>query len=178
MDSIGSQPLEECIYKKLYFPYTVGIDKIYSASDITDAKRSMSFEREYNLKFLGSVGNVFLPDKIDAAIALGKVTNVYQMIMNSPRLRMETQFYCGIDPSVGSSKFAICLIAAIDDLVYVLETLELHRVEFATCIDTAISLVAKYEINVSNICYIVDASSPSVIMSLKQELNEEPNYLR
>lgn len=178
MDSIGAQPLEECIYKKLYFPYTVGLNKIYSASDIADAKRSMSFEREYNLKFLGNVGNVFLPDKIDAAITRGKTINIYQTIMNNARLRIETQFYIGVDPSWGSSKFAICLIAAIDNLVYVLETIELHRVEFNVCIETAISLLAKYEISISNICYLVDASSPSVIMSLKQELNEDPNYLQ
>ncbi len=178
MDSIGSQPLEECIYKKLYFPYTVGLNKIYSTEDIADAKRSMSFEREYNLKFLGSVGNVFLPDKIDAAITRGKNTEIYQKIMNNARLRIETQFYIGIDAGFGSSKFAICLIAAIDDLVYVLETIELHRVEFAVCIETAISLLTKYNIDISNICYIVDASSPSVIMNLKQELNEDSNYLR
>jgi hypothetical protein len=44
------------------------IDKIYSRQEIEKAKASPSFEREYNLKYLGPIGNVFSPADIDAAI--------------------------------------------------------------------------------------------------------------
>ena len=63
---ISEQPEEKCIYRRIYLPYTVGIGNIFSQKDIEIVKRSTSFEREYNLKFLGLVGNVFLPEKIDA----------------------------------------------------------------------------------------------------------------
>ena len=44
------------------------IDKIYSGEEIEKTKASPSFEREYNLKYLGPIGNVFSPGDIDAAI--------------------------------------------------------------------------------------------------------------
>jgi hypothetical protein len=69
---ISEQPEEKCIYRRIYLPYTVGIGNIFSEKEIEIVKRSSSFEREYNLKFLGLVGNVFLPEKIDGAIRLGR----------------------------------------------------------------------------------------------------------
>jgi hypothetical protein len=44
----------------MYLPYTVGEGSVFSKKDIEIAKKSTSFEREYNLKFLGLVGIVFL----------------------------------------------------------------------------------------------------------------------
>jgi hypothetical protein len=35
--------------------YTCGLDKIYTREEIGKAKASPSFEREYNLKYLGKV---------------------------------------------------------------------------------------------------------------------------
>jgi hypothetical protein len=64
----------------MYLPYTVGEGKIFSEKDIEIAKKSISFEREYNLKFLGLVGNIFLPEKIDVAIALGRDLDIYKRI--------------------------------------------------------------------------------------------------
>jgi hypothetical protein len=72
LHQIAELPEDRCIYKRIYLPYTVGLGNIFSQKDIEIAKRSTSFEREYNLKFLGLVGNVFLPEKIDEAIRLGR----------------------------------------------------------------------------------------------------------
>jgi hypothetical protein len=44
------------------------IGKIYTADEIEKAKQSPSFEREYNLKYLGKIGNVFHTNDIEAAI--------------------------------------------------------------------------------------------------------------
>jgi hypothetical protein len=40
-----------------------------------EAKASPSFEREYNLKYLGLIGNVFHTNDIDSAIEKGKTYN-------------------------------------------------------------------------------------------------------
>ena len=48
-----------CIYKRIKLDYTYGLDKIYTNEEIEKAKKSPSFEREYNLKYLGLIGNVF-----------------------------------------------------------------------------------------------------------------------
>ena len=45
-----------CLYKRIFLDYTYGIDKIYTADEIEKAKQSPSFEREYDLKYLGKIG--------------------------------------------------------------------------------------------------------------------------
>jgi hypothetical protein len=46
--------------------YTYGLNKIYTIEEIE--KVSPSFEREYNLQYLGGIGNVIHIKDIDAAI--------------------------------------------------------------------------------------------------------------
>ena len=72
-DSIEKEPEESCIYKRILLDYTYGLDKIYAREEIEKAKISPSFEREYNLKYLGGIGNVFHTKDIDAAIEKGKL---------------------------------------------------------------------------------------------------------
>jgi hypothetical protein len=58
-ERIEKEPDDACLYKGLFLDYTYGINKIYTAEEIERAKQSPSFEREYNLKYLGRIGNVF-----------------------------------------------------------------------------------------------------------------------
>ena len=60
-------------YKKLFLGYELGLGKIYDPEYIAQKKLEPEFEREYNLKYLGKVGNVFSPSQIDKAIELGRV---------------------------------------------------------------------------------------------------------
>ena len=41
----------------MFLDYTYGVGKIYTAEEIEKAKQSPSFEREYNLKYLGKIAN-------------------------------------------------------------------------------------------------------------------------
>ena len=59
-EKIEKEPEETCLYKRLKMDYTYGLGKIYSKEDIEKAKNSPSFEREYNLKYLGKIGNVYV----------------------------------------------------------------------------------------------------------------------
>jgi hypothetical protein len=67
---------ETCLYKRLLLDYTYVLIE------------TSSFEREYNLKYLAGIGNVFDPADIDAAIA-----NEYDIIQylddiaNPPRIQ-------------------------------------------------------------------------------------------
>ena len=61
-----------CLYKRIFLDYTYSIGKIYTAEEIEKAKQSPSFEREYNLKYLGKMGNVFHTKDIEAAIEKGR----------------------------------------------------------------------------------------------------------
>ena len=67
-EKIEREPEDACLYKRLFLDYTYGLGKIYSDKEIEKAKASPSFEREYNLKYLGKVGNVFHALDIEAAI--------------------------------------------------------------------------------------------------------------
>jgi hypothetical protein len=67
-EKIEREPEDTCLYKRLFLDYTYGLDKIYTREEIALAKQSPSFEREYNLKYLGKVGNVFHTLDIEAVI--------------------------------------------------------------------------------------------------------------
>ena len=74
-EQIEKEPAETCLYKRLFLDYTYGLNKIYTADEIEKAKQSPSFEREYNLKYLGKIGNVFHTKDIEAAIEKGRKYN-------------------------------------------------------------------------------------------------------
>ena len=86
--------------------------------EIEKVKASPSFEREYNLKYLGGIGNVFNPADIDAAIV-----NEYDIIeylvddvsANPPLI----QGVMGIDPRWGVSSFGIVITHFVDGLIRV-----------------------------------------------------------
>ena len=67
-ERIERESEETCLYKRMFLDYTYGLDRIYTSEEIALAKHSPSFEREYNLKYLGKVGNVFHTLDIEAAI--------------------------------------------------------------------------------------------------------------
>lgn len=169
--------------KKIYLPYTVGIGNIFSIKDIEIAKRSTSFEREYNLKFLGLVGNVFLPEKMDEAILLGREFDIYRQILERPSemtAALKTQYYIGVDPAFGSSKFGIVLVCIIDDKLCVLESIELDRQDFNYCINKVTEIMYNYSLSTTtadNTKVFVDASAPAVITAIKASLNEQTDYL-
>jgi hypothetical protein len=173
LHQITELPEDKCIYKRIYLPYTVGAGNIFSQKDIEIAKRSTSFEREYNLKFLGLVGNVFLPEKVDAAIALGRELEIYNKILDNPETVPLTQFYIGVDAGFGSSKFAIVLVCIVDEKLFVLETVELDRQEFNYCINKISEVMERYDLTHDNTKIFIDASSPAVVMAVKKSLDDE-----
>jgi hypothetical protein len=51
--------------------YEVGLDKVYDRQEIEKKKLEPEFPREYECKYLGKVGNVFIPLQIEKCINLG-----------------------------------------------------------------------------------------------------------
>ena len=66
-DKIEKEPVEKCIYKKMFLDYTYGVNKIYTVEEIDKAKQSPSFPREYELQYQGLIGNVFSQLSIENA---------------------------------------------------------------------------------------------------------------
>ena len=93
-ERIEQEPEETCIYKRILLDYTFGLDKIYTIEEIEKAKSSPSFEREYNLKYLGLIGNTFHTRAIETAIQKGKLYNPDAPVMMAGKAM-------GIDPAWG-----------------------------------------------------------------------------
>jgi hypothetical protein len=164
-DKIEREPEQSCIYKRLKLDYTYGLDRIYTREEIAKAKKSPSFGREYDLQYLGLIGNTFHTQDIERAIELGKkyrITNTFG------------QKAMGIDPGFGSSTFAIVIIQFSDSILQVLYADEFERPRYEDMINKVANLYDMHT-NIKNI--FVDANSPELISSLKREVtNERDNW--
>jgi hypothetical protein len=165
---IEQEPFETCLYKKLFLDYTFGLDKIYSRVEIEKAKQSPSFPREYELQYLGLVGNVFSQLSIESC----------QKIQYNPEnINPNAKKSIGIDPGFGSSRFAIVITQYVDGKIQVIHAEEYDRPNFSEMISKVWQLkqLCGY---ISNI--YVDAANPEVWESLKKEFDESYNnqYVR
>jgi hypothetical protein len=165
-ERIEKEPEETCIYKRLKLDYTYGLDKIYSRAEIEKAKKSPSFEREYNLKYLGKIGNVFNTREIELAIEKGEN-------YDPDKINEMCQKSIGIDPAFGSSAFGIVVTQWQDQQIQILHPEEYQRPDFNEMLDMVWSLYDRYR-PVNKI--YVDGANPSFIKSLKIMLGEKSSY--
>ena len=157
-------------YKKLFLDYTYGLDKIYDREFIEKKKLEPEFEREYNLKYLGTIGNLLSQSKIQTAIDTG---NKLEDIPMNP--------YCihslGVDPAFGSSAFGLVLTEHLkeEDKIRVLyaEQFENHP-DPNDMIERIFEIHRQYH----NLWIFVDSAARGFITSLKIAFNENPNYER
>ena len=170
-ESIEKEPEETCIYRKLFLDYTYGLGRIYSEQEIQKAKASPSFEREYNLKYLGVVGNVFSIKDIDTAIERGTKYNPPNTIDD---VNFSARKVLACDPGFGSSAFGVVLAQQSDTQIQILEAEEYHRPDFNEMIGVVWDILQKYGRSINKI--YVDGANPSFIRSLKLQMGEEEDY--
>jgi hypothetical protein len=167
-ERIEKESEDTCLYKRVFLDYTYSIGKIYTADEIEKAKQSPSFEREYNLKYLGKTGNVFHTKDIEAAIEKGRKYNPDDF----------NQFYSftsrsmGIDPAYGSSAFGIVVTEWVDNHIQILHAEEYHRPDYNEMLSTVYGLMSKYQVDKT----YIDGANPSFIRSLKLQIGEEADY--
>jgi hypothetical protein len=168
-ERIEKEPESTCLYHRLFLDYTFGLGRIYTQEEIEAAKASPSFEREYNLKYLGLIGNVFHVKDIEAAIEKGKRTeNIFSSY---------TQKSVGLDPGFGSSAFGVCITELVDGMINMLHAEEYPRPDFNQMISTTVRLLEEYGITFEGRNRIfVDGANPSFIRALKEAVDENSNY--
>jgi hypothetical protein len=166
-ERIEKESEDTCLYKRLFLDYTYGIGKLYTAEEIEKAKQSPSFEREYNLKYLGRIGNVFHTKDIEAAIEKGRKYNPDEF---NPYYF--TSRSMGIDPAWGSSAFGIVVTQWVDNHIQILHAEEYSRPDYNEMLSTVYSLMSKY--NVDKV--YIDGANPSFIRSLKLQIGEDADY--
>jgi hypothetical protein len=166
-ERIEKEAEDTCLYKRIFLDYTYGIGKIYTAEEIEKAKASPSFECEYNLKYLGKIGNVFHTKDIEAAKEKGRKydPDTFNLVYLSSRSM-------GIDPAWGSSAFGIVVTQWEDNHIQILHAEEYHRPDYNEMLSTVYSLMSKY--NVDKV--YIDGANPSFIKSLKLQIGEDAEY--
>lgn len=157
------------IYHRIHLPWQVGLGKIYTPEEIEMAKRSPSFEREYNLKYGFGVGNLFIAEQIDRAIIDEDKSADYDNLVAQ---NIGATVSIGIDPGFGSSKFAIVVATELDGKLYVVHAEEHEKADFVDMQIRCSQLVVRY--NAEKV--YVDAMNPELIRSLKADVNENPEY--
>jgi hypothetical protein len=167
-ERIEEETEDTCLYKRIFLDYSYGIGRIYTAEEIEKAKASPSFEREYNLKYLGKLGNVFHTKDIEAAIEKGRKYNPNNFIP----YYSSTSRSMGIDPAYGSSAFGIVVTEWADRIVQIMYAEEYRRPDYNEMLSLVYGLISKYQIDKT----YIDGANPSFIKSLKLQICEDADY--
>ena len=166
MQTIENEPSESCLYFRIKLDYRYGLSKIYSIKDIEIAKQSPSFDREYDLKYLGKIGNIYSLLSISNAIERSKQFNPDNINLNNNNDR-----YMAIDPAFSSSRFAILVCEWIrsQKMINIVYETELDKPSYEEAVDHVFRLTKQLG-NIKNIA--VDSSAPELIVSLKMKIGE------
>ena len=168
-EKIERESENTCLYRRLFLDYTYGLDRIYTREDIEKAKASPSFEREYNLKYLGKVGNVFHTLDIEAAICTEQEG---QEMMNWSTSIMVARSM-GIDVAWGGmSKFAIVITQHRNRKVEVFHAESFEKPQMNYIINHIMQLKQRHHITK----IYVDGANPEVIRELKARIGEYHDY--
>jgi hypothetical protein len=174
-EKIEKEPESTCIYKRLKMDYTYGIGKIYTKEEIDKARHSPSFEREYNLKYLGIIGNTFHTKDIDRSIERGKKYNPNRVIV-------ESQKVLGLDPGRGSSTFGVVLLQVANGRIEVLIAEEYSRPRYPDMAEKVMDIIGglnRRNIDqdiLDSVKIYVDAANPEFITTLKELVGETTRW--
>jgi hypothetical protein len=167
-EKIEREPEHTCLYKRLFLDYTYGLDKIYTREEIALAQKSPSFEREYNLKYLGKVGNVFHTLDIEAAI----VTQEQGQEMLDWSTSTMVGRSMGIDVAWGdTSKFSIVITQYRNNRVEVFYGESFDKPQMNQIVNHILQLKQRHHIT----RVFVDGANPEVIRELKRRIGEFEN---
>jgi hypothetical protein len=163
--NIENETEDACLYKRLKMDYRYGLGKIYTQQEIDKAKLSPGFGREYELQYLGKIGNVFSPLQIDRVVQLGE-----QFSLEALPVNQFTMHGCGIDPGFGSSKTAIVLTEHLKEegKIRVLFAEEYDHPNPEDIANICFDIHRKYQ----NTFFFVDGANRGFITQLKVNFGE------
>jgi hypothetical protein len=95
-------------YFKLRLPYQLGVGKIYDPKEIKKRKNDVEFKREFELQYLGRIGNILTPQQVDHCIDLGQEYSIDKIPISLYTLKS-----VGIDPGFSSSGTGIVVLEHI-----------------------------------------------------------------
>jgi hypothetical protein len=143
--------------------YHYGLGKIYTNEEIEKAKLSPGFDREYGLRYLGKIGNVFNSLQIDKTIELG------EQFKNIPS-NDYTLYSVGVDFGFSSSATAIVLTEFLKEerKIRVLYAEEFEHANPQDIVDICFNLDRRHW----NTWYFVDGANRAAGNLMKVAFNE------
>ena len=165
----------ECIYQRLKLDYTYGLNKIYTKEEIEKQMQSPSFKREYDLQYLGLIGNTFHTKDIDRAVMLGKQYDPNRVVVGANKV-------LGIDSGFGSSAFGIVLLQVADNIIQVLLADQYERPRYEDMINKITDIIKGLNRRnvdpeyMDNVKIYVDGSAPELVSSLKDLVGETTRW--
>lgn len=135
-------------FKTIEVFYERGLGKIFTEYEIEQAKKTSSFEKEYNGKYDQTEGNIFPYDLVDACIEEYDLSpgNGIKMV--------------AVDPAFGSSKFAIVIAEKINGIIYIKGAEEFDRPSLSHMVDYLVRLSRMWQM------VAVDDSNPGLIREI------------
>jgi hypothetical protein len=156
-------------YKKLFLGYELGLGKIYDPEYIAQKKLEPEFEREYNLKYLGKVGNVFSPSQIDKSVELGEQ---YKHLPINPYAIHSI----GVDIGFGSSSTAVVATEWLSEesKIRVIFSQEWEHGDPQAIVNLIFNLYLQYGTDSTSV--FVDGSNRAFVNLLKIAFSESLNW--
>jgi hypothetical protein len=156
-------------YKKLFLGYELGLGKIYDPDYIALKKLEPEFEREYNLKYLGKIGNCFSPSQIDKAVELGE--QFKHLLINPYSIHS-----IGVDVGMGSSNTAVIGTEFLKEeaKIRVVYAQEWEHGDPQAIVNQIFNLYLQY--GTDNTFIFVDGSNRAFVNLLKVAFNESLNW--
>src|SRR6185312_14789301 len=136
---------------------------------IEQKKLEPEFEREYNLKYLRKVGNVFSPSQIDKTIQLSELYSLDKRPTN-----VYTLHSCGVDFGFSSSRTAIVLTEFIKEerKIRVISAQEFEKANPQDIVDICFDMYRKHW----NPFFFVDGANRAAVNLMKVAFNESLNW--
>lgn len=175
---------------KKYDVWTWGIPHCYTMEEVQAASKRRSFPREFECKFLGAEGNVYMQGEIEWAFSEGlkhcklhpSVSHFYPNDLENPILQdtaimqyLTTDWNMpifpkamGVDPASGSSAFAITITTVRDKMIHVLYSKHFRRRSESEMVPLIKQLALIYR----NMRIFVDGNAASTVIALKDEFHE------
>jgi hypothetical protein len=169
---IEQEPEDKCMYHRMFFNYQWGLDKMFTQDEIDIQRASPGFDREYDLKYAGKIGNVFSILDIDRAIALG------EQYKGEP-IQWDRRHFAGVDEGFGSSKTAVYIgeFMEYEGDYGVIRIIHGQEYDRAVPSDIVNDMYKLYRDKVGiNTWWFIDSSNAGFINECKVAFNEGTNW--
>jgi len=163
-------------FTKIQLGYQRGLGKIYDTEFIKREMSEPEFEREYNLKYLGKIGNLFSPETIDMARSKGQ-----ELMIRNPKLQPNhaKQHFAGMDQLGGGDSPAVIIIGEFDPERQQVDILKIRSYgrEWRH-VDIADDVFDLYLWAGHNFKIYVDGARPDFINEIKTRFNEDTTWVK